>query len=131
MCIFQKNTFEAYTTEPGQKHDYYKDGETQPAYRARMREVRTATARHNAELNTFKRVIGKTETRSRLAAENSETYDAYMLSPVPPSQDTTTLSSLVIPSEKELGKMYPQAMTYKQLYILFLLDHVPTLRKGY
>ncbi len=75
MCFFKVVEFQAYTDNPQLKPDYYLDEESHEAYLARRRKTRKAAQKRNAELNKQKRVLGKTDMRSKLAAELNAAYN--------------------------------------------------------
>lgn len=74
MCFFKVVTFEAYTTEPQIKPDYYLAQENHEAYLARRRKNRATAKARNIELNATKSIAGAPEQRSRLAAELNAAY---------------------------------------------------------
>lgn len=87
MCYFKAVTFEAYTTEPQIKPDYYQAEETHQAYLARRRKNRATAKARNIELNAEKRIAGAPEKRSSLAAELNAAYDPHSFAMAQASYD--------------------------------------------
>jgi len=59
MCIFQKLTFEAYTTEPRLKPDYFQPGETPQQFRSRQFARRKGERECNREANKARGFTGQ------------------------------------------------------------------------